>query len=240
MKSTRILVLIGVVLCCTGAQMGVVSCTPVVLVTGFGPFQNYSVNPSGLIAEALNGYSIAGASVVGVVLPVEYNQSLEIAVHAIERYQPVLVISCGLNARAHTIHVENIGVNLKRYPKGNGCLSFPHRIEKTGPLFRVSMIPVSEVVRAIKDANISAQQSYFAGMYVCNGLFYRLMSYAEGLNDSIDVGFMHVPLLNSQDPEGMPLGAMVDAVTLAIQTCLRSSDVHRCSSDSERSWLLNE
>jgi pyroglutamyl-peptidase len=223
MKYAQILLIIGVALCCTVPTAGAASSTPVVLVTGFGPFQNYSVNPSGLIAEALNGSSIAGASVVGVVLPVEYNESLAIAVHAIELYQPILVISCGLNPRAHDIHVEKIGVNLKRYQKENGRWSLPRRIDPSGPFLRISPLHTRTLVRAIRDADIPAQQSYYAGMYVCNGLYYQLPGYAHGLNHSLGVGFLHVPLLSSQDPGGMPLETMVSAVKLAIQNCLGST-----------------
>jgi len=226
MKSTWVLLSIGVVLFCTMSCASAASSTPVVLVTGFAPFENYPVNPSGLIAEALNGSSVAGALVVGVVLPVDYNESVEIAIHAIEQYQPVLVISCGLNPHAHNIHVEKIGVNLKRYQKGNGRLSFPQRIDKTGPLFRTSTLPAGKMVQAIRDANISVQRSFYAGMYVCNCLFYELLRYAYRLNDSVAIGFLHVPLLSSQDPEGMPLDDMLDAVTLAIQTSLPSSVAH--------------
>jgi pyroglutamyl-peptidase len=228
MKSTRMTLIVGVILFYTAAFSSATSCTPVVLVTGFGPFQNYTVNPSGLIAETLNGSSVAGALVVGVVLPVDYNESVAVAIHAIEQYKPVLVISCGLNPRAHDIHVENIGVNIRRYDTGNGHLSIPRRIEKTGPLFRASTLPINNVVRAIRGANISVQRSFYAGMYVCNNLFYELLKYTYGMNDSVAVGFLHVPLLSSQDPEGMPLEDMVDAVTLAIQTSLPSSGAHAC------------
>jgi len=222
MKNTRILLIVALLLSCASSLSSAATSVPVVLVTGFGPFQNYSVNPSGLVAEALNGSSVAGALVVGVVLPVDYNESVDLAVHAIQQYRPILIISCGLNPRAHAIHVENIGVNFRRYDKGNGRLSFPRRIEPSGPLFRTSTLPVSAVVRALRGANISVQRSFYAGMYVCNNLFYELLKYTYGLNDSVPVGFLHVPLLSSQDPEGMPMGDMVHAVTLAIQTSLPS------------------
>ena len=109
---------------------------------------------------------------------------------------------------------------------GNGRLSFPQKIDTTGPLFRTSTLPAGEIVQAIRDANISVQRSFYAGMYVCNFLFYELLRYAYGLNDSVAIGFLHVPLLSSQDPEGMALDDMLDAVTLAIQTSLPSSDAH--------------
>jgi len=221
-NSTRMLLLIAVLVYCTSSLSSTASAAPVVLVTGFGPFQNYSVNPSGLIAEALNGSSVAGAMVVGVVLPVDYNESVNITVHALQRYQPVLVISCGLNPRARTIHVEQIGLNFRRYDKGNGRLSFPRRIDPTGPLFRSSTLPVRDVVRAIRRGNIPVQRSFFPGMYVCNNLFYEELKYTYGMNHTVAVGFLHVPLLSSQDPKGMPLGVMVNATKLAIQTSLPS------------------
>jgi len=193
----------------------------VVLVTGFEPFQNYTVNPSGLIAETLNGSSIGGASVVGVVLPVDFNRSAEIAIHAMKQYHPVLVLSLGLNARSHALRVEKIGVNLKRYQKENGRWSFPHRIERAGPFFRITSLHTDEIVRTIRKVNTPVQQSYFAGMYVCNGLFYQLLGYVHAQNSSTNVGFIHVPLLDSQDPQGMPLQTMVDAVKIAVQTSLQ-------------------
>jgi pyroglutamyl-peptidase len=193
---------------------------PVVIVTGFEPFGNYSVNPSQLIAEVLNGTSLGGISVVGVVLPVDFNNSVEMTIHAIEQYHPVLVISTGLNARSHTIKVEKIGMNLKRYPNGDGTWSFPRRIDKTGPFFRITPIHTNDIVRKIRDVNISVQQSFFAGTYVCNALFYHMLGYADNQNHTIKVGFIHVPLLDSQDPQGMSLQTMTEAVRIAIQTGL--------------------
>jgi pyroglutamyl-peptidase len=229
MKRTYVLISIGIVLFCTVSCAGAASSMPVVLVTGFAPFGNYTVNPSGLIAETLNGSTVAGALVVGVVLPVDYNESVEIALQAIQQYQPVLVISCGLNARAQNVHVEKIAVNLRRYDLGNGHLSFPKQIDVAGPMVRTSRLPVGKLVKAIREANLSAQQSFFAGMYVCNCLFYKLLKYAYEHNDSTVVGFLHVPLLDSQSPQGMALGDMVDTVTLVIQTSLASSDAQiRC------------
>ncbi len=222
MKSIWTLVAIAAVLLVFVTGAGAASSTPVVLVTGFAPFGSYPVNPSELIAESLNGSSVAGATVVGIVLPVDYNGSVAVAVQAIEQYKPVLVISCGLNARAHDIHVEKIGVNLRRYDLGDGHLSLPRKIEQASPLFRSTTLPVAALVHTLRRANVSVQRSCFAGMYVCNNLFYMLLKTAYEQNDSVAVGFLHVPLLDSQDPQGMPLNDMVDAITLVIQESLPS------------------
>jgi pyroglutamyl-peptidase len=145
---------------------------------------------------------------------------VELAKVAIHIYHPDLILSLGLNARADAIRVEKIGVNLKRYPMDDGTWSFPRRIDLSGPFLRVSPIQTSIIVRNIREAHISVEHSFFAGTYICNSLFYQLLGSIGTCNSSGNIGFIHVPLLDSQDPGGMPLQSMIDAVRIAIQTVL--------------------
>jgi pyroglutamyl-peptidase len=217
MRFQRGLQIIGILILLVPLGMYSASGANVVLVTGFEPFGVYTTNPSQLIAETLNGSSLNDAKIVGVVLPVDFNKSVELAKEAIQHYHPDLVISLGLNARSHVIKVEKIGVNLKRFQKDDGAWSLPHRIDKTGPFLRFTPLHTNDITRKIREANIPVQQSFFAGMYICNALFYGLLGYIDEENVTTTIGFVHVPLLDSQDPEGMPLGTMVDAVKIAIQ-----------------------
>jgi pyroglutamyl-peptidase len=207
------MVLLGLCVCSSDA-----SCTPVVLVTGFEPFENYTVNPSGLIAKALNGESVENATIIGVVLPVDFNTSLELSIQVIEEYHPVLIISTGLNAKTHRVNIEKIGYNMKRYQKEDGTWSFPRRIDPAGPFLRFTSLHTNTIVHNIRKANIAARQSFFPGTYVCNSLFYQLLGYMTDHQMSTQVGFIHVPLLDSQDPLGMSLEQMITAVKIAIQT----------------------
>lgn len=220
MRQHRWLLIVGILLFLFSSQSYVASSAPVVVVTGFEPFGNYTMNPSELIAETLNGTMVGNASIVGMVLPVDFNSSVEMTIQAVELYHPVLVLSVGLNARAHAIQVEKIGVNLKRYPKGDGTWSFPRRILTTGPFLRITPIHTQEIVHNIRDANIPVKQSFFAGTYVCNALFYQMLGYIATQNSTAKVGFIHVPLFDSQDPQGMSLETMVEATKITIQTNL--------------------
>lgn len=211
---------IVILLCATTIQTSEEVNGKVVLVTGFETFGSYTTNPSQIIAETLNGTTVDGAAIIGVVLPVDFNTSIERAVIAIEQYHPDLVISLGLNARAHEIRVEKVGINLKRYPKDDGTWSFPRRIDVSGQFLYLSPLSALTIVRTIREARISASISCFAGTYMCNYLLYRLLSYEATQNETSTIGFIHVPLLDSQDPAGMPLQSMVDAVTIAIQVSL--------------------
>jgi pyroglutamyl-peptidase len=194
-----------------------------VLVTGFEPFGAYPINPSQMIAETLNGSSLPDAEIIGIVLPVNFTTSVEKARDAIEQYHPDVVISLGLNAKATVIEVEKIGINLKRYPLGDGRWSFPRLIVKKSPFLRITSLHTDDIVRKMQEADIPAKQSFFAGTYICNALFYGLIGYVKNQNLNTSIGFLHVPLLDSQDPQGMPLGSMVDAVKIAIQVSLGES-----------------
>jgi pyroglutamyl-peptidase len=192
----------------------------VVLVTGFEPFGVYATNPSQIIAETLNGSTLHDAEIIGVILPVNFTTSVEIAKEAIELYQPDVVISLGLNAKAEAIEVEKIGVNIKRYPKEDGSWSFPRRIDTNGPFLRITSLKTNDITQKLRHADITAKQSFFAGSYICNALFYGLLGYVKDQELNTSIGFIHVPLLDSQDPKGMPLETMVYAVKIAIQESL--------------------
>ncbi len=71
-----------------------------------------------------------------------------------------------------------------------------------GPFLRITSLKTSEIARKIRDADIPAKQSFFAGSYICNALFYGVLGYAKEQNLNTSIGFIHVPLLDSQDPIG--------------------------------------
>ncbi len=220
MRVRKAACLLGVVIVFIPLLSMSVAAGEVVLVTGFEPFGVHLINPSQLIAETLNGTTLNGAEIIGVVLPVDFDRSLKEARAAIDRYHPDVVLSLGLAAGSRVVKVEKIGVNLKRFPRDDGTWSFPQRIDKKGPFFRVATLDAGGIAREMRHAGIPARQSFFAGMYICNSLFYGLLGDIKENNMTASVGFIHVPLLDSQDPEGMALETLVDAVKIAIQSCL--------------------
>jgi pyroglutamyl-peptidase len=194
---------------------------PVVLLTGFEPFDVYTVNPSQLVVEALDNQTINGALIIGLVLPVNFTESDVLLSQAIEQYQPVFILSLGLAPKATTLEVEKCAMNIKRYPLDNGRLSFPRRINSDGPFVRLSPLSTHEIVQELNKNNIPVKQSFFAGTYLCNYVFYQSLGYVQNHSLSTKVGFIHLPLLDSQSPDGMKLETMVDAVRLTISYSLR-------------------
>jgi len=220
MSLRQVLLIIGIFILVVPFGTLSASGTKTVLVTGFEPFGSYTTNPSQVVAETLNGSTLTDAEIIGIVLPVNFTTSVERVIAAIEQYDPDIVISLGLNAKSHVIEVEKIGFNVKRYPKDDGTWSFPQRIEKNGPFIRLTSLNTQDIARIMQQAHIPAKQSFFAGTYVCNAVFYGVLGYTKSQDLNTSVGFIHVPLLDSQDPQGLPVEALVDAVKIAIEASL--------------------
>ena len=193
---------------------------PIVLITGFEPFNGYEINPSQLIAETLNGQNIEDAEIIGIVLPVNFTTSVEYVIQAITDYNPLLVISLGLSPVTHKIDVEKCGINLRWVYRNNNSYPIPKRLNPCGPLIRISPLHTKRIVLELKKVEIPSRQSFHAGFYVCNAVLYGTLNYIKENKIPIKAGFIHVPFLSSQHPDGMDLETMISAVKLAIKISL--------------------
>ncbi len=187
----------------------------VVLVSGFEPFDRWDSNPSGELAHALNDTMLGGVHVVGVVLPVSFEDAYPRLRMAFDRYSPSAVIALGLDGSARVIEVERMAVNLQ-HPAMFG-FSF---VNGSGPFVRHTRLPTGDIVAALHDDGVDARQSWFAGLYVCNHVFYRLLG--DAVRRDISAGFIHVPPLPSQDPSGMPFDVMLRGIRTAVNVTVPS------------------
>jgi pyroglutamyl-peptidase len=190
----------------------------IVLITGFGPFDNHDVNPSELIIESLNGSYMSDYQVIGIVLTVDFEDAVKEIKQAISKYNPDLIISFGLAPSATKIRVETIGINIRYNPNTQNPLLSIKRVNKSGPFFTFSNIKIKDTVDAINNENIPCVQSYHAGLYVCNALFYDTLFYLYNKNLEIPMDFIHVPKLKSDNPEGMEFEKMIQAAEIIINT----------------------
>ena len=85
--------------------------TKTLLLTGFVPFLNFTINPTEQIANELDQQTIGNYKVHSRILPVDFNQSAAQLLHHINDIKPDALISLGLAAgRAH-ITPERIAIN---------------------------------------------------------------------------------------------------------------------------------
>ena len=162
-----------------------------ILITGFGPFDHFSSNPSQDIARAL---SDENDDVVSRTLPVIYGEGGKALLEALDEYDPDLVICFGLNGTISHIALEEIALNLRssEIPDSSGRIAVDETIFSGEPLALRSYLPNKRILDELRMNGIPARVSYSAGTYLCNEVFFTLMKWCK--ENGRYGGFIHVPL----------------------------------------------
>jgi len=196
-----------------------------ILITGFEPFDGFTVNPSEEVAKTLDDQQINQFSIVGLVLPLDYKNALTILDVALKKHRPEYVLCLGQANRA-AISIERIAVNAISTTRPDNYENNPKSdiIEPDGPAAYFANIDSFPLVQALLESGIPAQVSYHAGLYGCNWLLYNLMDWIETVSLDTKATFIHLPPLPSQAIEKdmmsmatMPLEMQVNAVEIIIK-----------------------
>jgi len=206
--------------------------TPIALVTGFDPFGGESENPSQQIARALHGEVIAAHRIVGAILPTQFGAAPAVLEKLIARHRPALVLALGQAGGRDGISLERVAVNLidARIPDNAGAQPVDVYIVDNAANAYFSTLPVKAMLQRLRAAGVPAALSQTAGAFVCNQVFYALMHALR--RRRARGGFVHVPYLPEQAARhagapSMPLGTMVGAVRLCLETALTTTaDAH--------------
>jgi len=168
--------------------------------SGFEPFGGESINPSWKVARRLEEAPLAGVEVVGICLPVAQYRAVDLAVAAIERIAPDLVISLGQAGGRARVTSERIAVNVDDYrmPDNDGNQPDGRRIAADGPDAYLCTLPVKRMVAAMIGAGVPAAISNTAGTYLCNHVAFSVLHYLSGKEQQIPAGFVHLPYLPEQ------------------------------------------
>ena len=192
----------------------------IVLITGFKPFDVYDINPSEQITIELNNTIFQNYTIKGYVLPVNYTAAPAKMKQLINTFDPVMIIALGLAGNAETIQVETLGVNLRINPEQPFPLLTLRTVNRTGPWIQKATYDIPKILSNIKKEEIPVEQSYSAGLYLCNAILYETLLFESASKQMIPIGFIHVPQLNTQHPNGMPLDDMIRSVHVAINAQL--------------------
>ncbi len=200
-----------------------------VLVFGFEPFLDFDENPTELLASGLDGKTIEGEAVTGVVLPVDYARVEKCIVEAVERVAPSLVIGFGLAQSRERITPEKIAVNyrLASQPDNAGVRMEGSRIDQSEPDGVFSNLPVEALASSLNSAGIPAAVSLSAGAYLCNNAMFVIVR--ESRRRGFCGGFIHVPCHSewvskkNKTLASLPLSTITRAAELSVSHALRSS-----------------
>ena len=186
-----------------------------ILVTGFDPFGGETTNPA---IEAVNQLpdKIAGADIVKLEVPTEFNRCAEVVRAAVLAEQPDVVLSIGQAGSRAALTPELVAINLNdgRIPDNAGQQPVDQPIQLAGAAAYFTQLPIKAMVRAIQTAGLPGQVSTTAGTYVCNHLMYQVQYLRATEFPALRAGFMHIPFLPSQvtDKPNMPSLSLVDDV----------------------------
>lgn len=198
----------------------------IILLTGFEPFGGASRNPSGEVALAWHGREVAGARVVGAVLPCVFGAARRELVRLLRRHRPSLVLCLGVAAGRDAITPERVAINVDdaRIPDNAGRQPVDRPVVRGGPVAYWSTLPIKAMVAGLRARGVPAAVSQTAGTFLCNHVFYGLM-HAVRRRRGVRAGFVHVPAMRESAARGepaLPLSVLTEATGVMLETALRS------------------
>lgn len=199
-----------------------------VLVTGFDPFNNDSINPSWEAVSRLSS-EIAGAAIVKLQVPTVFHKSIRVIREAMDREQPDVVLSVGQAYGRGDITPERVGINLSdaSFPDNEGYQPTDEPIFGDGADGYFSNLPIKAMVEGIRAKGIPASASTTAGTFVCNHVLYGVQYHIHRDFPNARSGFIHIPCLPSQTVtmRGMPSMSLADDV-IALEAAIEAIVTH--------------
>ncbi len=194
-----------------------------ILVTGFEPFGNDTINPSWEAVKELPD-QLNECEIKKLCPPVVFGKAADIIIREATLFSPDAIICTGLAANRDAVTPEQVAINLcyGRIPDNEGNQPDYMPVIPDGPDGIFSTLPVRAITEAIRQAGIPAAISYTAGTYVCNDTLYRILYHYR--NSPVKAGFIHLPALPEmkEDGKGLPLSVLTNALTEAIRALLKA------------------
>lgn len=187
------------------------------LITGFEPFGEDTVNPSWEAVSRLPD-TVGDWRVHRLRLPVVFGQAAERVIAEADRLRADAVISVGLAGGRKAVTPEMVAINLRHGRIADNAGNQPQDapVDAGGPAAYFATLPVRAMAAAITDAGLPGAVSYSAGAYVCNDVMYSLLRHYE--NTPVRAGFIHVPYMSGMGEPSLPLEQIVQALTAAVLT----------------------
>ena len=191
-----------------------------IIVTGFDPFGGETINPSIECVKALP--EIEGVELIRLELPTVFKESAKRLNEVINDVKPDAVLSVGQAGGRPGITMERIAINVDdaRIPDNISQQPIDETIQTEGEAAYFTTLPIKRIVKAIREAGISAEVSNSAGTFVCNHIMYQSLFAATKADKPFKAGLMHIPFIPEQttDKPSLPLEESTRALQIAIET----------------------
>lgn len=166
-----------------------------VLLTAFGPYDDWSENTSWLVLQDLLRDIPQHVELVTRLYPVDF-------VEVRKRLEEDLklsfgtVLSLGQAPGNSRIALEGVGLNLARGRGMRAEDAVP--LDPTGPPAYFSTLPLKEWAERLRSEGIPAEVSHHAGTYLCNAALYLSHHVSARAGYPTRCGFLHLPLASEQ------------------------------------------
>ena len=184
---------------------------PRLLITGFDPFGGETMNPAWEAVSRLPD-EVGPWTLTKVQIPTVFGEASRVVLAAAEEAKPDVIICVGQAGGRKAVTPEMVGINLRHASLADNAGNQPQDqpVAENGPAAYFTTLPVRRMTEAIAQAGIAASVSYSAGAFVCNDTLYTLLNRYDGT--AVRAGFIHVPFLPQQAPEGVPSMELADIV----------------------------
>lgn len=131
-----------------------------ILITGFTPFNNESINPSWEIAQSV--HAPEGVELVRLQIPTEFNKGAQKVIEKIEEVQPNAVLSLGQSGGSACFNVEYVGINCRaaRIPDNSGYKPWYEPVVQDGDVAYKATLPVVNIVEDLNKVKLPASVSF--------------------------------------------------------------------------------
>lgn len=158
-----------------------------ILITGFGPFAHFEINPSQLLVEQI---AKALPVIDHIILPVSYDRCFDPVAKQLNQKEYDLIVSFGVASTKAHFSVEQMAYNLMD-SKSADTEQVTH-VQR--PIFEKSASslecsgPVMYIYENLQKAGLDVELSVNPGRYVCNALMYHSLKKLM-----VDYNFIHIP-----------------------------------------------
>jgi pyroglutamyl-peptidase len=171
------------------------------LLTGFVPWAQHSVNPSEVAAHA--AAERLGPTVTAVSLPVDFHAARELLWEHLAAARPTHCLAMGLAGIEH-FRIEHLARKPEQFAALAGADSYRGEF------------PWDALRQCLEASGWVVADSDDAGRYVCESTYWALLDYRARAGYPAYGGFLHVPAVS----DACPLAATVDQVVAAVEAVL--------------------
>lgn len=189
------------------------------LITGFDPFGDYTMNPSWEAVQALPDV-IGNLKLTKLMLPNIYGLEGRMVLEKAAEMQPDYILMTGMNSGSRRIILNAAALNLRDalLADNMGRQPWHEPVVAGAPAAYFSTIDVHRIYKKLRVEKLPVELGYSAGGYVCNDVFYTVLHHFA--DTEVKAGFVHVPIMPRMvwdDSIARPLEETIEVLTRVIE-----------------------